>query len=112
MFAEVEIFEDAVAVKLAGEAGLAQAVEFKAGLTPAVLEAAELRLDIAELTSLDVALLQLVHGLRCSGRARGRRVRRVSPVRAEVAQSAADAGAAGLGCGRVCGESSCIFEEN
>lgn len=102
---------DSTLVKLAGEAGLAQAAEFKAAMTAEVLASQEVRIDLAELSSLDMSLLQLIHALRCGGRARGRKVRRVSAVQPAVAQAAADAGAAGLGCGRACGEATCVFEE-
>lgn len=110
MLLDVELSDSAVALKLAGEAGVGEAVRMKAALTPAVLVMPELRLDIAGLTSIDAAMVQLVHALRCGSRERRQRVVRSSAVQAEVVQSAADMGAAGLGCGRVCGEPSCIFE--
>lgn len=108
---DVAIMEDAALLRLSGEVGLAEVARVKAALAAAALEKREVRLNIAELSGIDAALLQLVHALRCSSRGRGCRVIRVSPVQAAVAQAAADAGAAGLGCGRVCGHPSCIFEE-
>lgn len=110
MLLDVEFSESAAAIKLSGEAGVGDAVRLKAALTPAVLEMPELRLDIAGLTSIDAAMVQLVHALRRGSRKRRQKVVRSSAVQADVAQAASDLGAAGLGCGRVCGEASCIFE--
>lgn len=110
MLLDVELRESSATLRLSGEAGVGDAVRLKAALTPALLAMPELRLDMAGLTSIDVAMVQLIHALCCGSRKRRQRVVRSSAVPAEVLQAAAEMGAAGLGCGRVCGEPSCVFE--
>jgi len=108
---EVRMKEDAATVTLAGEMGLQEARELKSALAEAVEHAGGVQLDISELSGMDVSVLQLMHAVRCHCRGQARRVTRVSRMQATVAQIAADAGAAGVGCGRICGEPQCVFEE-
>ena len=67
--------------------------------------------ELKELSGIDASVVQLIHAMMCTRREGWQTAVRVSGLRREVAQQAADLGGAGVGCGRVCGESCCVFEE-